>query len=234
MLDGGRPDLDYFLILAATARAPSARGCAACPTSISCSSSSTLRGGASSRPTRAAPAGASGCSQRRSGRRAATSSCTRSGSRAQPPVENVADRYTLTAHWGAPEPGWEVEPNDWREAANTVAVGASVRGYLGSADDKDWFSLTPNADGRLLRPRPRARGRRRDGHLRRARRQATDGSRGAGARGGVLLPAHAGQPVIVGVTRKPMAPGTSKTEGVPGLEEPYELRSELDTGKAEP
>jgi hypothetical protein len=45
------------------------------------------------------------------------------------------------------------------------------------------------------------------------------------------LPAHAGQPVIIGVTRKPIAPGTAKTEGVPGLEEPYELRSELEAAK---
>ncbi len=152
----------------------------------------------------------------------------------QAPVENVADKYTLTAHWGAPELGWEVEPNDWKEAANVVAVGSSVRGYLGSADDKDWFSLTPNADGRLL-GRVRAPAGvdvmviydEQDG------KPPTD-REGPGREEEFSLPAHAGQPVIVGVTRKPIEPATAKTEGVPGLEEPYELRSELEPGQPEP
>jgi serine/threonine-protein kinase len=152
----------------------------------------------------------------------------------QPPVENVADKYTLTAHWGAPESGWEVEPNDWKEAANVVAVGASVRGYLGSADDKDWFSLTPATDGQLI-------GRVRapagvdvmiiyDGQ---DAKPPTD-REGPGREEEFSLPAHAGQPVIIGVTRKPIAPGTAKTEGVPGMEEPYELRSELEAAKPGP
>ena len=128
----------------------------------------------------------------------------------QTPTENAADRYTLTAHWGPPEPGWEIEPNDWKEAATPVAVGRSMRGYLGSADDKDWFSLTPSADGRLVgRVRAPAGvdvaiiyGDRGGGGSTDAPADVPVDHAGPGRDEEFSLAAHAGQPVLIGVTRK--------------------------------
>ena len=162
----------------------------------------------------------------------------------QTPIEDAADRYTLTAHWGPPEPGWESEPNDWKEAATPVTVGRSMRGYLGSADDKDWFALTPSADGRLV-GRVRAPAgvdvaviygdRGAAGAPTEAPPADAPGDHaGPGRDEEFSLLAHAGQPVLIGVTRKLAAAADSKLEGVPGLEEPYELRSELAPKKAPP
>jgi serine/threonine protein kinase len=145
----------------------------------------------------------------------------------QPATENAGDRYTLAAHWGAPEPGWEVEPNDWKEVATPIVVGRPIRGYLGSADDKDWFSLTPDSDSRLV-----ARVRAPAGVDVTILRGAPDDAEpvapeGPGHPDELTLIAPAGQPVFVGVARKRVAGVDPKLEGVPGLEEPYELRLEL-------
>jgi serine/threonine-protein kinase len=146
----------------------------------------------------------------------------------QTPTENASERYTLSVHWGRPEPGWEIEPNDWKEVATPVTVGRSVRGYLGSAEDKDWFVLTPAADGRLV-----ARVRAPAGvDVAITPDEPAGGSPPADHPGpapeeGISLPARAGQPVLIGVTRKAATGHDAKAEGVPGLEEPYELRTEL-------
>ena len=66
------------------------------------------------------------------------------------PIENVADPYRLSVHWGPAAPGWEIEPNGWRKRATPAEAGRYIKGYLGSADDKDWFVFTPAATGYLV------------------------------------------------------------------------------------
>ena len=44
------------------------------------------------------------------------------------PIENVADPYRLSVHWGPAEPGWEIEPNDWRERATPAEAGRYIKG----------------------------------------------------------------------------------------------------------
>ena len=66
-----------------------------------------------------------------------------------PLQENVPDPYRLSVHWGRVRPGWEVEPNDWKEQATAVTVGGAIKGYLGHAQDKDWFWVTPSETGQL-------------------------------------------------------------------------------------
>lgn len=59
-----------------------------------------------------------------------------------PLVEDVADAYKLTVHFGEPQPGWEIEPNDGTSTATPfLAPARRMRGYLGSADDRDWYSF---------------------------------------------------------------------------------------------
>ena len=65
------------------------------------------------------------------------------------PLERPDDHYSLTVRWGAPESGWEIEPNDWEASATPVAAGQTERGYLGDADDRDWFAVTAPSDGVL-------------------------------------------------------------------------------------
>jgi len=59
-----------------------------------------------------------------------------------PLAEDVPDAYRLSAHFGPPQPGWESEPNDTPATANPVETATHrVRGYLGRADDRDWFAF---------------------------------------------------------------------------------------------
>jgi hypothetical protein len=146
----------------------------------------------------------------------------------QTPTENAGDRYTLAAHWGPPEPGWEIEPNDWKEGATPVTPARALRGYLGSADDQDWFTLTPGADSRVI-----ARVRAPAGvDVRILRGGSADekpvDQEGPGHAEETSLVAPAGQPVLIGVARKVVAGIDPKIEGVAGLEEPYELRIEVE------
>jgi hypothetical protein len=67
----------------------------------------------------------------------------------QKPSEDVSDPYEVTATWGPPAVGWELEPNDWPAAATPVPPGTSMRGFLGRADDKDWFTIVPASTGPL-------------------------------------------------------------------------------------
>ena len=143
-----------------------------------------------------------------------------------PPTENASDRYTLTAHWGPPEAGWEIEPNDWAEVATPVIAGRPIRGYLAGADDTDWFSFMPLADGQLNgRVRPPAGV---DVVITRAGGDAKPIDQdGPGREEEFSLPAQSGQPVVIGIMRKPLDGRDPKAEGQPGLEEPYELRADF-------
>jgi serine/threonine-protein kinase len=167
------------------------------------------------------------------------------------PVQNLDDRYLLTATWGPPEPGWELEPNDWEAAATPVTAGRSIRGYLGSEDDKDWFVIMPKVNGRLTgRVSAPAgvdivllHGGAATGHGAGA---GQTNRQGPGREEEFSLPATADQPILIGVARKPATPapaggraatGASAKERraaappaappVTGLDEPYELRSEV-------
>jgi eukaryotic-like serine/threonine-protein kinase len=228
VLEGGKPDLDYFQIPAGKgARAVSARlqGIPDVDLVLELFDAQGRRvakadargrgGGEWLQPTALGPAG--GYLQIRE-----------EWVEGQPPTENAGDRYTLSAHWGAPEPGWEIEPNDWKEVATPIAVGRAIRGYLGSADDKDWFSFTPDRSSHMtVRVRAPA------GVDIALLRGDPEGSPPVDQQG----PGHAeemsgvvagGQPAFVGVARKAVEGADPKVDGVAGLEEPYELRVELD------
>lgn len=150
-----------------------------------------------------------------------------------PPKENVTDRYTLTAHWGPPEAGWEVEPNDWEASATPLGAGESVRGYLGSAEDRDWFSITPSSNGRLQGRVSAPAGV--DLVLLHDGAGPMINRRGPGQEEEYSLPAVAGKPILIGVTRKIAVENNKdadpKSETLAGLDEPYELRSELVPAK---
>ena len=65
-----------------------------------------------------------------------------------PLVEDAPDPYKLSAHFGPPEPGWEIEPNDSPATATPFVVGQRrVRGYLGSAEDRDWYAFSSLSPG---------------------------------------------------------------------------------------
>ena len=228
MLEGGKPDLDYFQIPAGKgARAVSARlqGIPDVDLVVELFDAQGRRiaradargrgGGEWLQPTALGPAGG-------------YLLVREEWVDGQTPTENTSDSYALSAHWGPPEPGWEIEPNDWREVATTIAAGRPIRGYLGSADDKDWFSLTPDSESRLI-----ARVRAPAGvdvailHGESADEKPVD-QEGPGHAEELSVVVPAGQSVFLGIARKSVAGIDPKVEGVAGLEEPYELRIELE------
>ncbi|HET6146114.1 MAG TPA: protein kinase [Polyangia bacterium] len=228
MLEGGKPDLDYFQIPAGNgARAISARlqGIPDVDLVVELFDAQGRRiakadargrgGGEWLQPTALGPAGG-------------YLLVREEWVDGQTPTENPGDRYTLAAHWGPPESGWEVEPNDWMEGATPVSPGRALRGYLGSADDKDWFTLTPASDSRVIARVHAPAGV--DVALLRGE-SAVDkpiDQEGPGHAEEMSQVAPAGQPVFVGIARKAITGVDPKVEGVPGIEEPYELRIELE------
>ena len=65
-----------------------------------------------------------------------------------PVVEDVPDAYKLSVHFGSPEADWETEPNDTPATATPFQSPARrERGYLGSPDDRDWYSFASLAPG---------------------------------------------------------------------------------------
>jgi hypothetical protein len=138
-----------------------------------------------------------------------------------PPTANALDPYTLTARWGPPQPGWELEPNDWPAAATPLA-GERMRGYLGSADDRDWFTLTPTKTGLVMGSVNAPEGvdivvfRDEDG-------KKVVNKRGAGDDEQFALDGEAGKPLFIGIARKLDAKKDPKEQALQGLEDPYEL-----------
>jgi len=65
-----------------------------------------------------------------------------------PVVEDVPDAYKLSVHFGSPEADWETEPNDTPATATPFQSPARrQRGYLGSPEDRDWYSFASLAPG---------------------------------------------------------------------------------------
>jgi len=65
-----------------------------------------------------------------------------------PVVEDVPDAYKLSVHFGSPEADWETEPNDSPATATPFqSASRRERGYLGSPDDRDWYSFASLAPG---------------------------------------------------------------------------------------
>ena len=107
-------------------------------------------------------------------------------------------------------------------------LGRPIRGYLSSADDKDWFVFMPVTGGRLVgrvtppegvelvltvddgsginRPEPKKKPP-----------KSND----------IDIPAIAGRRIAVGLARKLPASGDPKSWGLVGLDDPYELKVEL-------
>ncbi|MEO8214106.1 MAG: serine/threonine-protein kinase, partial [Myxococcales bacterium] len=149
-------------------------------------------------------------------------------------MENVAAPYHLSVHWGPPTPGWELEPNDWRERATHVEAGQAMRGYLGTAEDIDWFVFMPAVAGQLVGRVTAPAGV--EIAVTVGDSPWAPGGKGAGAKGGrveraadLKLPVRPAEPVLIGLTRK-LPPGTdpkSPTITLVGLDAPYELKLEL-------
>jgi hypothetical protein len=140
-----------------------------------------------------------------------------------PLVENAPDPYRLTVHWGPALPGWEAEPNDFQERANNVELGKSVKGYLGTAGDRDWFTVMPPGDGVILaRIVPPA------GVEVSLLLGSGDGKAlpKPDKTGTIRVPVKAGVAVVVGVERKRAPTVDPKAEGLAGLDDPYELKLE--------
>jgi serine/threonine-protein kinase len=144
----------------------------------------------------------------------------------QKPTENVADPYALTARWGPPQAGWELEPNDWPTSATPLRAPGRVRGYLGRADDQDWFAISVDRDTTLTIAVTAPAGV--DVVLLRAPEEKRPiDKQGPGGREEVAVAARAATPVLIGVARK-LAAGTDvKEQSLQGFDSPYELTVEL-------
>jgi serine/threonine-protein kinase len=154
------------------------------------------------------------------------------------PVENVPEPYALTVQWGPPQPGWELEPNDWEAAATPVPGGGSVRGYLGSPEDVDWFVIMPDKPGPMLvrvsapagvdvvlaLGEEAEQGQGQPGKDTRGARRKIN-AQGPGGEEQVTAQVTPGRPVLIEVSRKLAAGRDPKAQDVPGLDEPYELRT---------
>jgi serine/threonine-protein kinase len=139
-----------------------------------------------------------------------------------PPTANALDPYTLTARWGPPQPDWELEPNDWPTAATPLSASGRVRGYLGSAEDRDWFSITPTKTGLVMGTVDAPAGvdiivfRDEDA-------KKVVNRRGAGDDEQFALDGEAGKPLFIGIARKLDGKKDPKEQALQGLEDPYEL-----------
>jgi hypothetical protein len=137
------------------------------------------------------------------------------------PLERPDDHYSLTVRWGAPESGWEIEPNDWEASATPVTAGQTERGYLGDADDRDWFAVTAPSDGMLtVKVTPPTDV---DVVLIRAEKQTVVNRHGPGSEEDLSVAVQAGKPLLIAVGRKAPAGKDGKNQSLQAEDEPYEL-----------
>ncbi|HEX3904622.1 MAG TPA: serine/threonine-protein kinase [Polyangia bacterium] len=142
------------------------------------------------------------------------------------PTEDAPDPYALTARWGPPQVGWEVEPNDWPVAATPLGAPGRVRGYLGRADDRDWFEISVDhactLTGSVTAPAGVDLVLLRDPEGKRP-----IDKQGAGGSEEFALLARPGTPVLIGIARKlPLGPDL-REQPLQGLDDPYELKVEI-------
>jgi eukaryotic-like serine/threonine-protein kinase len=139
-----------------------------------------------------------------------------------PPTASALDPYTLTVRWGPPQPDWELEPNDWPAGATPLPASGRVRGYLGSGEDRDWFSVTPTKTGLVMGTVNAPSGvdvivfRDEDA-------KKVVNRRGAGDDEQFALDGEAGKPLFIGIARKLDGKKDVKDQALQGLEDPYEL-----------
>jgi serine/threonine-protein kinase len=139
-----------------------------------------------------------------------------------PPTANALDPYTLTVRWGPPQADWELEPNDWPAGATPLPASGRVRGYLGSGEDRDWFSITPTKTGLVMGTVNAPSGvdvivfRDEDA-------KKVVNRRGAGDDEQFALDGEAGKPLFIGIARKLDGKKDVKDQTLQGLEDPYEL-----------
>jgi serine/threonine protein kinase len=140
------------------------------------------------------------------------------------PTANAIDPYTLTAIWGPPQASWELEPNDWPAAATPVTAGSRMRGYLGGAEDRDWYTISVDHKTALTGKLEVAAGvdvivfRDEEG-------KKAINKRGSGGDEQFTIEAEPGKPALVGIARK-LPKGDPKELALPGLQDPYELSLE--------
>lgn len=139
------------------------------------------------------------------------------------PTEDAPDPYTLTAGWGSPQAGWELEPNDSPLAATPLHAPGRIRGYLASADDRDWFSITVDEAGALAGTVTAPAGV--DVVLIRdiAGKEIVINKHDAGGSEQLSIDASPGKPTLIGVARKIAPKVDPKALGLQGLDDPYEL-----------
>jgi len=140
------------------------------------------------------------------------------------PLEDVADPYRLSVHWGPYESGWEVEPNDWRDHANIVEPGRAVKGYLGSAEDKDWFSFTSTVAGFLVGQITAPGGVDIAVRLGDAAVPAKPGQGAVGNLEALKIPMKSGVPTLIELSRKLPSGLDPKSQALEGLDAPYQLK----------
>src|SRR5262249_62076150 len=134
-----------------------------------------------------------------------------------PPAATGGDPNTLRTRWGPPQAEWELEPNDSPAAATPLPASGRVRGYLGSAEDRDWFSLTPTKTGLVMGTVDAPAGvdivvfRDEDA-------KKVVNRRGAGDDEQFALEGEAGKPLFIGIARKLDAKKDPKEQALPGVD----------------
>jgi eukaryotic-like serine/threonine-protein kinase len=143
-------------------------------------------------------------------------------------LENVADPYRLAVHWAPPLADWETEPNDWPDRATPLTMGQAVRGYLGNAGDKDWFSCVPATAGYLSGRVAPPSGVEIAIVIERASvSPATETARQNEKTGEIRIAVKAGDRWLIGLSRKRLRESDPKAEPLAGLDDPYELKVDL-------